>query len=54
MNPVVMCGKHAEVFVKREEEVDNDGVNTLVKQYWEAKCGCVVEITLTLPKGGVA
>jgi hypothetical protein len=45
-NPVVMCSKHAARFRKCREEVDNDGTQTLVKQYWAADCGCQVEITL--------
>jgi hypothetical protein len=31
------------------EELDHDGTKTLVKQYWEAACGCKVEITLVIP-----
>jgi hypothetical protein len=49
VNPVVMCSKHATPFHKVNEEVDHDGVNTLVKQYWKAECGCEVEITLAVP-----
>lgn len=49
-NPVVVCGKHAERFFKVAEEVDNDGTQTLVKQYWRARCGCEVEITATFQK----
>jgi hypothetical protein len=48
-NPAVMCSKHAEPFRKVDEEVDHDGTQTLVKQYWEASCGCKVEITLAIP-----
>jgi hypothetical protein len=35
-NPVVMCSKHAARFRKVNEEVDNDGTQTPVKQYWAA------------------
>jgi hypothetical protein len=48
-NPTVICSKHAEPFRKVQEEVDNDGTQTLVKQYWRADCGCAVEITLAIP-----
>jgi hypothetical protein len=48
-NPVVVCGTHAERFGRVSEEVDHDGTQTLVKQYWEASCGCKVEITLVIP-----
>ena len=47
-NPVVMCSKHAARFGEVNEEVDSDGTQTLVKQYWAADCGCQVEITLTI------
>lgn len=47
-NPTVMCTKHAKAFEKVEEEVDHDGTQTLVKQYWKASCGCEVEVTLAL------
>ena len=36
-------------FRKVNEEVDHDGSQTLVKQYWTADCGCQVEITLVIP-----
>jgi len=48
-NPVVVCGMHTERFCKVDEEVGHDGTQTLVKQYWEATCGCKVEITLAIP-----
>ena len=48
-NPTVMCSLHAEPFRCVSEEVDHDGTQTLVKQYWEASCGCKVEITLAIP-----
>jgi len=48
-NPVVMCSRHAQRFTKTGEEVDTDGVSTMVKQYWRAACGCEVEITLVIP-----
>lgn len=48
-NPVVMCSKHAARFRKVNEEVDSDGTQTLVKQYWTADCGCQVEITVAIP-----
>jgi len=48
-NPVVVCSKHAEEFCRVSEEVDHDGTQTLVKQYWEASCACKVEITLAIP-----
>ena len=48
-NPTVMCTKHAQRFTKTAEELDHDGSQTLVKQYWEAACGCKVEITLVIP-----
>jgi hypothetical protein len=48
-NPVVMCTKHAVPFRKTNEEVDHDGTQTLIKQYWTADCGCEVEITLAVP-----
>jgi hypothetical protein len=48
-NPVVMCGLHVERFRRASEEVDHDGTRTLVKQYWDAACGCKVEITLVVP-----
>jgi hypothetical protein len=48
-NPTVMCAPHAEQFRKIDEDVDHDGTQTLVKQYWEATCGCKVEITLVIP-----
>ena len=48
-NPTVMCTLHAERFSRVSEEVDHDGTQTLVKQYWEASCGCKVEITLAIP-----
>jgi hypothetical protein len=48
-NPVVMCSKHAARFRKVNEDVDNDGTQTLVTQYWDADCGCQVEITLIIP-----
>lgn len=47
-NPTVICTLHAEQFHKVGEEVDHDGTQTLVKQYWEATCGCKVEITLVI------
>jgi hypothetical protein len=47
-NPVVVCSTHAEQFGKVYEETDHDGTQTLVKQYWDADCGCQVEITLTI------
>jgi hypothetical protein len=48
-NPTVMCALHAERFRRVSEEVDHDGTQTLVKQYWDAACGCKVEITLAIP-----
>ena len=36
-NPVVMCSKHATRFCKVNEEVDNDGTQTLVEQYWAVR-----------------
>jgi hypothetical protein len=48
-NPVVMCANHAKRFRKISEQVDHDGKQTLVKQYWEADCGCRTEITLSIP-----
>jgi hypothetical protein len=55
-NPTVVCSKNghnASPFVKSVEEVDNDGTQTLIKQYWSAKCGCEVEITLAVPNNAV-
>jgi hypothetical protein len=55
-NPTVVCSKNghnAEVFTKVNEEIDNDGTQTLIKQYWSAKCGCEVEITLAVPNEAV-
>lgn len=54
MNPTVVCsqiGHNAEVFHKVDEEVDNDGTQTLVKQYYTAECGCRVEVTLAVENG---
>jgi len=48
MNPIIYCTLHAEQFSKKEEETDNDGTQTLFKQYWEAPCGCAVEVTLAV------
>lgn len=48
-NPTVMCSKHAEPFRKTSEEVDHDGTQTLVNQYWKAACQCEIEITLVIP-----
>jgi hypothetical protein len=48
-SPVVICAKHAERFTKTGEEIDTDGVSTLVKQYWRGGCGCELEIILVLP-----
>ena len=48
-NPAVMCTLHVERFRRVSEELDHDGTQTLVKQYWEAGCGCKVEITLVIP-----
>ena len=48
-NPTVYCTNHVEPFAKEHEEMDNDGTQTLVKQYWVAPCGCAVEITLAVP-----
>jgi hypothetical protein len=48
-NPAVVCGLHAERFCRVSEELDHDGTQTLVKQYWEASCGCKMEITLAVP-----
>ncbi len=48
-NPVVVCTLHAERFHRVSEEPDHDGTQTLVKQYWEAACGCKVEITMVIP-----
>ena len=36
-NPTVMCTKHAEKFTKAREEVDHDGTQTLVEQYWAVR-----------------
>jgi hypothetical protein len=48
-NPIVICALHAERFRRMSEETDHDGTQTLVRQYWQATCGCHVEITLTIP-----
>jgi hypothetical protein len=48
-NPTVYCALHAVPFAKTDENVDNDGTQTLISQIWEAACGCKVEITLALP-----
>lgn len=39
-NPVVMCTKHAVPFHKVSEEMDEDGTQVMVKQYWAAACEC--------------
>jgi hypothetical protein len=49
--PVVHCTKHAGVFTKTYQEMDDDGSQILVKQYWRAECcGFEVEIMMSLPK----
>jgi len=55
-NPTVICTQkehNAARFFKSHEEVDNDGTQTLIKQYWSASCGCSVEVTLTVPNEAV-
>jgi hypothetical protein len=44
-----MCTLRAERFRRVSEEVDHDGTQTLVKQYWKASCSCRVEITRVIP-----
>jgi hypothetical protein len=49
--PVVHCTKHAGVFEKTYQEMDDDGSQILVKQYWRAECcGFEVDIMMSLPK----
>jgi hypothetical protein len=50
MNPKVYCTNHAAELKRTNTEIDDDGTQVLVKQYWEAVCGCKVEITLAMPK----
>jgi hypothetical protein len=49
VNPVVFCAKHATPFHKVSEEMDEDGTQVMLKQYWAADCGCQIEITMAVP-----
>lgn len=49
-NPKVWCALHATEMVKTNEELDDDGTQLLVKQYWKGACGCLQEITLAIPR----
>jgi hypothetical protein len=50
MRPTVHCTKHGGEFEKIYTETDNDGTQTLIKQYWRSKCcGFEVEIVMGLP-----
>jgi hypothetical protein len=49
----VLCAKldhNASQFRKIDEELDDNGTQILVKQYWTADCGCEVEVALALPR----
>jgi hypothetical protein len=48
-NPTVWCAVHAKPFGKWFQETDHDGTQILVKQCWDAACGCSIEITLAVP-----
>jgi len=48
--PTVWCTNHVQQFRKAGQEVDDDGTQQLIKQYWRADCGCAVEVTMALPR----
>ena len=47
--PTVWCAIHAKEFRAVDQEVDDDGTQQLIKQYWKAECGCSVEIIMPVP-----
>src|SRR5207302_2614 len=43
-------GHGAATFKRTEQEVDDDGTQVLVKQYYKADCGCELMVTYAVPR----
>jgi hypothetical protein len=48
--PTVWSTNHVLQSRKAGQEVDDEGTQQLIKQYWRADCGCAVEVIMALPR----